>query len=82
MFIDLNKKGKTIIMITHDAHLAKKAKRVIRLKDGKIVKERSGLHSMKKKHICPHCGSSIGREDDTCPSCGKPIHSTNELFSD
>jgi putative ABC transport system ATP-binding protein len=37
MFIDLNKKGKTIIMITHDHNLAKKAKRIIRLKDGKIV---------------------------------------------
>jgi putative ABC transport system ATP-binding protein len=38
MFIDLNKKGKTIIMITHDQNLAKKAQRMIRLKDGLIVK--------------------------------------------
>lgn len=38
MFIDLNKKGKTIIMITHDNNLAKKAQRIIRLSDGKIVK--------------------------------------------
>jgi putative ABC transport system ATP-binding protein len=38
MFIDLNKKGKTIIMITHDNNLAKKAKRIVYLKDGKIVK--------------------------------------------
>ena len=37
LFIELNKKGKTIIMITHDQNLAKKAKRIIRLKDGKIV---------------------------------------------
>lgn len=38
MFIDLNKKGKTVIMITHDQNLARKAKRIIRLKDGMIVK--------------------------------------------
>jgi putative ABC transport system ATP-binding protein len=39
MFILLNKKGKTIIMITHDNNLAKKAKRIIRLKDGKIISQ-------------------------------------------
>jgi putative ABC transport system ATP-binding protein len=38
MFIELNKKGKTIIMITHDNNLAKRAQRIIRLSDGKIVK--------------------------------------------
>jgi len=39
MFIDLNKNGKTIIMITHDNELAKRAKRVIRLKDGKVISQ-------------------------------------------
>ena len=38
MFIELNKKGKTIIMITHDQNLAKRAQRIIKLKDGMIVK--------------------------------------------
>ena len=38
MFMDLNKKGKTIIMITHDQNLAKRAQRMIKLKDGMIVK--------------------------------------------
>ncbi len=31
------KKGKTIIMVTHDANLAKYAQKIIMLKDGKIV---------------------------------------------
>ena len=36
---NLNKKqGKTIILITHDLHLIKYAKRVVHLKDGEIVK--------------------------------------------
>jgi putative ABC transport system ATP-binding protein len=39
LFMELNKSGKTIIMITHDNNLAKRAQRIIRLKDGKIVKE-------------------------------------------
>jgi putative ABC transport system ATP-binding protein len=33
---DLNKKGKTIIMVTHDAHVAKHAKKIIHIIDGKI----------------------------------------------
>lgn len=34
---DLNKKGMTIILITHDMNVAKQASRVIRISDGKIV---------------------------------------------
>lgn len=33
---DLNKEGKTIIMITHDHEIAKNAKRIVRVKDGNI----------------------------------------------
>jgi putative ABC transport system ATP-binding protein len=38
MFINLNKEGKTIIMVTHDKELAKKARHIVRLKDGRIEK--------------------------------------------
>lgn len=34
---DLNKKGKTIILITHERDIAKQAKRTIVLSDGKII---------------------------------------------
>jgi len=34
---DLNKKGTTLILVTHEAYLAKKADRIVKLKDGKIV---------------------------------------------
>jgi len=38
MLIDLNERdGKTIIMVTHDAEIGKYAKRLVRLKDGKIL---------------------------------------------
>jgi len=36
----LNKDGKTIIIITHDPNVAKNAKRIITLKDGKIIDDK------------------------------------------
>jgi len=35
----MNKEGKTVILITHDINLIKTAKRIVHLKDGKIEKE-------------------------------------------
>jgi putative ABC transport system ATP-binding protein len=37
---DLNEKGNTIILITHDMNIAKSAKRVIIIKDGKIISDK------------------------------------------
>ena len=37
MLIELNKEGKTIIMITHERSLAKYSDRVCLLKDGQII---------------------------------------------
>ncbi len=39
---DLHRKGKTIVMVTHDDHLAQFAQRIILLKDGKVIKEQKG----------------------------------------
>jgi putative ABC transport system ATP-binding protein len=36
---DLNKKGHTIVLVTHDMTIAKKAKRIIEIKDGKVIKD-------------------------------------------
>ena len=36
MLLNLNKQGKTIIMVTHDNELAKKARKIVRLRDGRI----------------------------------------------
>lgn len=38
IFQNLNKQGHTIVMITHEALIAKHAKRIIYLRDGKIIK--------------------------------------------
>lgn len=37
IFRELNKKGQTIIMVTHELELGEKADRIIRIKDGKVV---------------------------------------------
>ena len=37
LFLELNKKGKTIIMVTHDEELADICQRKIVLKDGQVV---------------------------------------------
>jgi len=39
LFVELNKKGKTIVVVTHMPDIAKYAQRIIYLKDGKIIKE-------------------------------------------
>jgi putative ABC transport system ATP-binding protein len=37
--IDLNKKGHTLVIVTHELYIARYAKRVIALKDGEIVED-------------------------------------------
>lgn len=37
IFQDLNRQGRTVILVTHDEHIAAHCQRVIRLRDGKIV---------------------------------------------
>lgn len=37
LFVELNKAGRTIIVVTHDATVASYARRIVRLLDGKIV---------------------------------------------
>ena len=37
IFQDINKKGATIIIVTHEPDIVRYAKRVIKLKDGRII---------------------------------------------
>ena len=65
--------GTTIIMVTHDGQMAAHTERVLLLKDGKIMKERQGLHLVKKKLMCPYCGARIQLSDVRCSSCKKRL---------
>jgi ABC-type lipoprotein export system ATPase subunit len=70
--LNLNQ-GTTIILVTHDAQVAAHTERMLLLKDGKILKEKQGLHFAKKKLICPFCGGKIQPNDAACPSCKKKL---------
>ena len=39
LLLDLNKKGNTLVLVTHELEIARKAKRVIKMMDGKIVSD-------------------------------------------
>ena len=39
----LNREGTTVILITHDNGIAAKARRIVRLQDGKIVEDRPNV---------------------------------------
>lgn len=39
MIKELNDEGKTIVLITHEYHIANQAKRIIQLQDGKVVED-------------------------------------------
>jgi putative ABC transport system ATP-binding protein len=75
------KQGTTIIMVTHDSQAANHTERMLLLKDGKIIKEKEGLHLAIKNNVCPHCGGNIKAADEICPICKKPILSSEEPFS-
>jgi putative ABC transport system ATP-binding protein len=65
--------GTTIIMVTHDSHVASHTERMLLLSDGKITKEKQGLHSIQKKRMCPHCHGAIQAGDTVCPTCQKKL---------
>ena len=47
-FEEFNEEGRTIVMVTHDPRAAERAKRTLRLREGKIVTEGSGKLSSSK----------------------------------
>src|SRR4030043_1719256 len=72
------KQETTIIIVTHDGQVAAHTERVLLLKDGRVLKEKQGLHLAKKKLICPHCGSKMQVTDTICPSCQKALNTGGE----
>jgi putative ABC transport system ATP-binding protein len=44
-FEEFNREGRTVVMVTHDPEAAERAKRVLKLRDGKIVDDRASIHS-------------------------------------
>jgi len=59
MLIHLNNQGRTVILITHEDDVAEHAKRIIRLKDGRVIEDRhrnaalAGTRSRSDLHEVP-----------------------------
>ncbi|HVA96024.1 MAG TPA: ABC transporter ATP-binding protein [Candidatus Acidoferrales bacterium] len=49
IFQDINEKGHTVVMITHEPDIAAHAKRIITVRDGKIVSDRENKNPTKAK---------------------------------
>ncbi len=49
IFKDLNDKGHTIVMITHEPDIAEHAKRIITIKDGKLVNDKKNNQKQRSK---------------------------------
>ncbi|HEX9949064.1 MAG TPA: ATP-binding cassette domain-containing protein, partial [Thermodesulfobacteriota bacterium] len=50
---DLNKKGKTIVMVTHEQEIAVRAQRIIRMRDGQIISDERKKTKRKKTVVMP-----------------------------
>ncbi|MEO9590443.1 ABC transporter ATP-binding protein [Rhodopirellula bahusiensis] len=44
-FEEFNREGRTIVMVTHNPEAAERAKRVLKLRNGRIVDDRAALHA-------------------------------------
>jgi putative ABC transport system ATP-binding protein len=62
IFEELNKKGHTIVLITHDEDIAKRAKRIISIMDGKIVGDTKNEKDYKRIKI-PAEGTKIDNKE-------------------
>lgn len=66
------KQGTTIIIVTHDGQVAAHTERILFLNDGRITKEKEGLH-LAKKGFCPYCRVKLEPAADKCTHCGKTL---------
>ena len=72
--------GTTIIIVTHDGQVAAHTERMLFLTDGKISKEKEGMH-LTKKGICPYCKGKIQSADEKCPNCGKAVRFKKKVLT-
>ncbi|MBI5417801.1 ABC transporter permease [Candidatus Poribacteria bacterium] len=56
---DLNKQGKTIVMITHENEVAEHAKRIIRMRDGKIISDEIKVQITTPICVTSECKNNI-----------------------
>jgi putative ABC transport system ATP-binding protein len=66
--------GTTVIMVTHDSHIAAHSGKMLFLSDGKLLaKEKKGTLATEKMLRCPHCGRKLPEDAEYCLRCGKKL---------
>lgn len=66
--------GTTVIMVTHDSHIAAHSERMLFLSDGKLLtKEKKGTLVTEKMLRCPHCGQKLPEDAEYCLHCGRKL---------
>jgi putative ABC transport system ATP-binding protein len=78
--LNLNQ-GTTIIVVTHDGQVGSHTERMLFLTDGKLTKEKQGMH-LAKKNICPFCKGKLQPAKEKCPSCGKAVRFRKKAIED
>lgn len=64
LFVQLNNKGKTIVMITHEAEIAQFAKRMIFLRDGRILSDKHIEKRNTREQALRELEKPVGFEND------------------
>lgn len=63
LFAELNRQGKTIVLITHDAEVAKRCKRTVHFRDGHIVQDQSSpISTSEVIDVPPSAGREVMRD--------------------
>jgi putative ABC transport system ATP-binding protein len=67
LFQDLNREGVTVILVTHDADVARHARRVVRFRDGRIVSDERHEPLDAQAELCAPVAVGPTREAAPCP---------------
>lgn len=80
---DLNRDGHTIILVTHDMNVARHARRIIEISDGRIIGDHPNQAILSGKPEGPADASpSLPKEDDTtAASDSTPLHDPSHSLS-
>ena len=54
IFVELNRQGKTVVMVTHEEDIAARAKRIILMRDGEIISDTINRRNKKYIKTAPH----------------------------
>jgi putative ABC transport system ATP-binding protein len=66
LFQDLNAEGATLILVTHEAEVARHARRVVRFKDGRVVEDRRQSPLDARRSLAEADAAHVSEEASAC----------------